>query len=286
MAKRITRLTWWHVAGYRGGGGRGRGLRERLAPDANIHLLGFVPGGPALIEQADLVVISSQAFESFGLTAVEAMIRGVPVVATRVGGLPEVVGEAGEGGYVVALDEPRLRRADCRVAGRSCVASAGGRARTVARERALHRRKDGRGSDALLSAGSPSELGEGVGEGPRGEWHFIARRLAEPVIAVGAAGMAVSAVARRLGNRLLRDRRRHYPPHIRALADAVETPAGELAPVSPGELSAGPRELKLAVGHLSFDGWPRWESAFDDHEQFVSSSLNWLLHALTTIAAC
>lgn len=97
--------------------------RCELAPAANIHLLGFVPGGPQLIDQVDVVAISSQSFESFGLTAVEAMVRGVPVVATRVGGLPEVVGDTGEGGYVVdpndvigfaehlvrLLKEPRLR---------------------------------------------------------------------------------------------------------------------------------------------------------------------------------
>jgi L-malate glycosyltransferase len=76
-------------------------LRNAYAPHANIHLLDFVPDGHCLIKQADLLLISSQYFESFGLTAVEAMIRSVPIVATRVGGLPEVVGELGEGGYLI-----------------------------------------------------------------------------------------------------------------------------------------------------------------------------------------
>ena len=80
-------------------------LRGALAPQANIHLLDFVPDGPALIDQVDLLVISSQAFESFGLTAIEAMARGIPVVATRVGGLPEVIGSSGEGGYLVSPDD-------------------------------------------------------------------------------------------------------------------------------------------------------------------------------------
>ncbi|MDD4335751.1 MAG: glycosyltransferase family 4 protein, partial [Desulfotomaculaceae bacterium] len=39
----------------------------------------------------------SSLWEGFGLTAIEAMVLGVPVVATEVGGLPEVVrhGETG-----------------------------------------------------------------------------------------------------------------------------------------------------------------------------------------------
>jgi glycosyltransferase involved in cell wall biosynthesis len=74
---------------------------RELAPTANIHLLDFIPGGQQLISQADVVLIGSQSFESFGLTAVEAMIRGVPVIATRVGGLPEVIGEDEGVGYLI-----------------------------------------------------------------------------------------------------------------------------------------------------------------------------------------
>ncbi|NHR06920.1 glycosyltransferase family 4 protein [Chromobacterium haemolyticum] len=98
-----------HLVACGGGGVEERAVveaaRRELAPKANIHLLSFVPDGPKLIDQADVVAISSQSFESFGLTAVEAMARGVPVVATRVGGLPEVVGDNGEGGYVVEADD-------------------------------------------------------------------------------------------------------------------------------------------------------------------------------------
>jgi glycosyltransferase involved in cell wall biosynthesis len=49
----------------------------------------------ALYAAADVLAVPSQTFESFGLTVAEAMARGVPVVTTDIGGLPEVVGDGG-----------------------------------------------------------------------------------------------------------------------------------------------------------------------------------------------
>jgi len=64
----------------------------------NVHIRGFINEVENIISQADLLLIGSQAFESFGYTAIEAMSYQVPVIATNVGGLPEVVMN-GEGGY-------------------------------------------------------------------------------------------------------------------------------------------------------------------------------------------
>lgn len=63
-----------------------------------------------LVQAADLVVVPSR-FEGFGLTALEAMALGRPVLATTAGGLPEVV-EHGVSGWLVPPQDPaRLAQA-------------------------------------------------------------------------------------------------------------------------------------------------------------------------------
>jgi N-acetyl-alpha-D-glucosaminyl L-malate synthase BshA len=52
---------------------------------------------------ADLFLLPSSQ-ESFGMAALEAMACEVPVVASRIGGLPEVIAD-GETGYLCALDD-------------------------------------------------------------------------------------------------------------------------------------------------------------------------------------
>ena len=62
----------------------------------------------------DVVVVPSQ-FEGFGLTAAEAMAAGVPVVATDVGGLRDVVDRNSTGFLVPYDDARRLREAILRL---------------------------------------------------------------------------------------------------------------------------------------------------------------------------
>ena len=70
-------------------------LRKIIADSGHsekIHYLGYISNAANLIKQADLLLIGSQEYESFGLTAIEAMQFGIPIVSTDVGGLPEVIG--------------------------------------------------------------------------------------------------------------------------------------------------------------------------------------------------
>ncbi|HZY70942.1 MAG TPA: glycosyltransferase family 4 protein [Thermoplasmata archaeon] len=52
-----------------------------------------------------LLAMPSNAWENFGLVALEALARGRPVVATRVGGIPDIV-EDSSTGLLVSISEP------------------------------------------------------------------------------------------------------------------------------------------------------------------------------------
>lgn len=58
-----------------------------------VELAGFVADVPGRLARAELLVVPSR-WEGFGLVAVEAMASGVPVIASDIPGLREVVGDA------------------------------------------------------------------------------------------------------------------------------------------------------------------------------------------------
>jgi len=67
-----------------------RETAEELGVSDRVHFVGVVDTVAPLLAVADVLLLPS-ATESFGLVALEAMASGVPVVASEVGGIPEVV---------------------------------------------------------------------------------------------------------------------------------------------------------------------------------------------------
>jgi glycosyltransferase involved in cell wall biosynthesis len=121
------------------GDGDARGMLERrigaLPPDQRrrAHLVGAIDDVPAALADLDALLLTSRS-EGLPVALIEAAAAGLPAVATRVGGVPEIVADERTGflgetvdelayGLARLLDDPGLghamgRRARLRVAAR------------------------------------------------------------------------------------------------------------------------------------------------------------------------
>lgn len=78
-------------------------LAKRLGLADRVRFLGRQDRIPDLVGLADVFLLPSE-LESFGLSALEAMASGVPVVGSDAGGLPEVVRHA-ESGFLLPVGD-------------------------------------------------------------------------------------------------------------------------------------------------------------------------------------
>ncbi len=91
-----------------------KGLAAELGVAERVNFLGEVRDVPALLGRARMFVLPSRS-EGVPLTVLEAMAGGLPVVATRVGGLPEVVDDGVTGLLVPPADPAALAGAMVRI---------------------------------------------------------------------------------------------------------------------------------------------------------------------------
>lgn len=85
-------------------------LAKRLEVDDVVEFVGWKRDVVEFLKQIDILAMPS-LWEAFGLSAAEAMALEKPVVASRVEGLPEVIGDGVAGVLVSPTDSGELARA-------------------------------------------------------------------------------------------------------------------------------------------------------------------------------
>jgi glycosyltransferase involved in cell wall biosynthesis len=76
---------------------------EHLGLQETVLLPGYIQDPRPLLKDTDVLVLPSEV-EGLPVVILEAMSMGIPVVASQIGGIPELV-EDGENGYVIPFDE-------------------------------------------------------------------------------------------------------------------------------------------------------------------------------------
>jgi glycosyltransferase involved in cell wall biosynthesis len=109
----------------------------RAARDSSIQVKGQLPWaeGMEVLRAARVAVVPARSYETFGLVVVEAFAHGVPVVASRLGALAELVDDGETGALTEPGDSDSLRKALGLVSDPLTSVAFGERARQVYLER-------------------------------------------------------------------------------------------------------------------------------------------------------
>jgi len=103
-------------------------LRSTLRSGGRIHMVGYQPSAATLLRTSDVCAVPSVWQDAFPLAVLEMMARGRAIVATRVGGVPEMIEDSVSGILVPPDDVESLARALATVLSSSDLRSNLGRA--------------------------------------------------------------------------------------------------------------------------------------------------------------
>jgi glycosyltransferase involved in cell wall biosynthesis len=110
---------------------------KELKIENNIKLAGFVPDKllPAYYNAADYFILPSASGEGLPLVLLEAMACGLPVIATAVGGTPEILEHMKTGILVPPRNPEAMTKAQLKLLSKGLGSSFGGEARRIVEDR-------------------------------------------------------------------------------------------------------------------------------------------------------
>jgi lipopolysaccharide heptosyltransferase II len=86
-------------------------LVEKLGITNNVKFMGVEENVPELLKKVDMLVLSTTYPEGFGRVIIEAGASGIAVVATKVGGVPDIIEDGTHGLLVPPQDEYKMSQA-------------------------------------------------------------------------------------------------------------------------------------------------------------------------------